>query len=711
MHRYAPTPRQMLWGILGAFVLMLLFVGVGYALTSIPSPNSIATNQSTLLYYSDGKTPLARLGSTNRTNVPLSSVPLPVQQAVLSAEDRNFESESGVSPTGILRALFVDLKGGDVQQGGSTITQQYVKNAYLTQQRTFTRKFKEIFIAVKLGNTKPRSEILQDYLNTIYFGRNAYGIEAAAQAYFKQDVSKLDVAQGAVLAAVIRAPSFYDPAVNHDAALARWHYVIDGMVKQHWLTADKAAALRFPDAQLKKVSRSTATGDCVREVFFVCQAVQAELAKQGFTADRLRVGGYRVTTTIDHRAQVAAVQAMAAHKGSYQTKGPDKGREAALVSVQPGDGAIRAMYGGSGGCADNKQRDNCTDLTGVSGLFGGGADYFRSPGSSFKPYTVIAALKQGISLDSRFHGPAHIDFPGTNGKGINNSGGESCSTCTLTDALARSVNTIFVPLAQRVGPDNVAKAAEAAGVPSRRIPERDLVPTLTLGVADVSPIDQAVGYATIADQGIYAKPYLVASVKTVSGHAVYKAKRSTKRVLPADVMADTTYAMTKVLDCSDQGTACGRSLPGRPAAGKTGTRGQGRDNFDAWFIGFTPQLSTAVWYGNADPSKPVTDGGVPMFGSGAAATWQDMMTVALEGKPVESFPPPAHVGSAINPAPSSSSPSPKSTPTTSPTVTLTPSVSPTITPTKPLPTLTPTSSPTSTSTSGIKGSPSSGPGG
>src|SRR4051794_1774980 len=168
MHRYAPTPRQMLWGILGAFVLMLLFVGVGYALTSIPSPNSVATNQSTLLYYSDGKTLLARLGSTNRTNVPLSSVPLPVQQAVLSAEDRNFESESGVSPTGILRALFVDLKGGDVQQGGSTITQQYVKNAYLTQQRTFTRKFKEIFIAVKLGNTKPRSEILQDYLNTIY---------------------------------------------------------------------------------------------------------------------------------------------------------------------------------------------------------------------------------------------------------------------------------------------------------------------------------------------------------------------------------------------------------------------------------------------------------------------------------------------------------------------------------------------------------------
>src|SRR5438270_853551 len=255
MHRYAPTPRQMLWGILGAFVLMVLFVAIGYAVTSIPSPNSVATRQSTLLMYSDGKHILARLGDTNRTNVTLAQVPLDVQHAVLSAEDRNFETESGISPTGIMRAMWVDLTGGEVQ-GGSTITQQYVKNAYLTQARTFTRKFKEIFIAAKLGNTRPKNEILTDYLNTIYFGRNAYGIQAASRAYFNKNVGALNASEGAVLAAVIRAPSFYDPAVNRGPAVQRWHYVIDGMVKKGWLSSDKAAALNYPSVNKPSSARS-----------------------------------------------------------------------------------------------------------------------------------------------------------------------------------------------------------------------------------------------------------------------------------------------------------------------------------------------------------------------------------------------------------------------------------------------------------------------
>ncbi|HET6908347.1 MAG TPA: transglycosylase domain-containing protein [Mycobacteriales bacterium] len=703
MHRYAPTPRQMLWGVLGAFLLLILFVGLGYAFTSIPSPNSFATNQTTLLYYSDGKTVLARLGATNRTSIPLSQVPVPVQHAVLSAEDRNFESEPGISPTGILRALFVDLKGGDVQQGGSTITQQYVKNAYLTQQRTFTRKFKEIFIAVKLGNSKPKAEILQDYLNTIYFGRNAYGIEAASEAYFHVHASQLNVAEGALLAAVIRAPGLYDPAIDAAAAKARWQYVIDGMVKKHWLSAADAAKLAFPTKQLKTGEAQSSNTDCVKDVFFICKAVEAELNNAGIDEGRLRVGGYRIVTTITRTAQRAMEGAMRDEHGGYQTSGADKGREAAMVSVQPGDGAIRAMYGGSGGCTDNTLPDNCTDLSGVTGMFSGQGDYTRSPGSSFKPYTLITALQQGIGLDSRFHGPSHIDFPGTNGKGINNSGGESCGTCTLTQALARSVNTIFVPLAQKVGPDQIAQVAHDAGVQKRH--HLDAVPTITLGTSDVAPIDQATGYATIAAQGVMAKPYLVNSVKSSSGATVYRAHRSMKRVFAADVMADTTYAMTKVFDCSIQATACGRSLPGRPAAGKTGTNGQGNDNFDAWFIGFTPQLSTAVWFGNADRKKPVTNHGSPMFGSDAALAWQQMMTTTLAGQPVESFPPPAHVGSALNASPTatpSSSPTSPS-PSSSPSLTISPTLTPTTRPTHSLPG-SPTSSPTPTSTTTAAGS-------
>jgi membrane peptidoglycan carboxypeptidase len=696
MHRYAPTPRQMLWGVLGAFVLLVLFVGIGYAVTSIPSPNSIATRQATLLMYSDGRHQLARLGDTNRTNVTLSQVPLDVQHAVLSAEDRGFENESGISPTGIMRAMWVDLTGGEVQ-GGSTITQQYVKNAYLTQARTFTRKFKEIFIAAKLGNTRPKNEILTDYLNTIYFGRNAYGIQAAAKAYFNKNVAALDVAEGAVLAAVIRAPGAYDPTVNHDKAVSRWHYVIDGMVKKHWLTPDKAAALQYPAVQARD-SKAVHNSDCAGPKFFICQAVKAELNDRGFDEARLAAGGYRVITTIDYKAQNAARDAVKAHDGNYLSGGVDKGRESALVSVQPGDGAIRAMYGGGDGCQNPSRKDSCTDLTGVTGLYNKAGDYARSPGSSFKPYTLIAALQDGISLDSRFPGPSHIDFPGTDGKGISNSEGESCGTCSLTQALAKSINTIFVPLAKRVGPDQVASVAHDAGIPKDR--KLDPVPTITLGTSDVSPVDQAVGYATIAAQGIYAKPYLIARVKNSSGDTVFRAKKDTKRVFPADVMADTTYAMTQVLT---NGTAAGKELSGRPAAGKTGTNGERSGNKDAWFIGFTPQLSTAVWYGNANRNHLVTDNGAPLYGGGLPAlTWQQMMNASLEGKPVQGFPPAAHVGQAINPSPTASPSSPTTSPSSTPTPTAT--VVPTVTPTKTPPGHV-TPSPTGSSTAAAGQSP------
>ena len=224
--------------------------------------------------------------------------------------------------------------------------------------------------------------------------------------------------------------------------------------------------------------------------------------------------------------------------------------------------------------------------------------------------------------------------------------------------------------------------AEDAGIPKDRIKPEDEVPAITLGTSDVSPLDQAVGYATIAAQGVYAKPYLVGSVKTTDGHTVFKAKKDTKRVFPADVMADTTYAMTQVLT---NGTAAGKELSGRPAAGKTGTNGERSGDKDAWFVGFTPQLSTAVWYGNADRNKFVTDNGAPLYGGGLPAlTWQQMMNAALQGKPVKSFPPPAHVGHAVNPAPSSSSTSSSASPTSSSSSTPTPTavVTPTVVPTQ-----------------------------
>jgi membrane peptidoglycan carboxypeptidase len=653
--QYLPRTKQMLIGVLAAFLASVVLIGIGYATTSIPNPSEFSTAQATRLYYSDGRTPLAKLGDISRVDVDLDRVPASVQHAVLAAEDRHFYDEPGISPTGILRALWTDLRGGEISQGGSTITQQYVKNAYLSSERTFTRKFKEIFISVKLANSRSKQEILRDYLNTIYFGRGAYGIQAAAQAYFRKDVDELNAAEGAVLAATISQPSYYDPAVNEAAAKQRWQYVIDGMVSQRWLDAARAQSLRYP--RVKPPSRKSGSG-CVGEVGFICQAVRLELDKLGFDRDRLSAGGYRVITTIDKPAQQAAEAAIKDNGGTYQTGGVDRGREAALVSVEPGDGAIRAMYGGGQYCAGKKRRDLCTDLTGVSGHFGG-ADYIRPPGSSFKPYTVIAALKEGIGLDSTYNGPPHIDFPGTGDKGISNSEGESCGTCTLLQALAKSINTIFVPLADQVGPDKVVDAAYDAGIPKKR--DLGPFPGVTLGPDSVSPLDQAVGYATIAAQGVRAEPYLVAKIANRDGDIVYRAKKKTERVFPADVMADTTYAMTKVLDCGTGGTACGHALTGRPAAGKTGTNGGEDGNLDAWFIGFTPQLSTAVWFGNSDRKKPVTAGGAQLYGGMLpAATWQQMMNAALAGDPVQPFPPPAHVGSNEG----SASPLPSETRTT-----------------------------------------------
>jgi membrane peptidoglycan carboxypeptidase len=483
--------------------------------------------------------------------------------------------------------------------------------------------------------------------------------------------------------------------------VSRWHYVIDGMVKKGWLTEQRASALRYPTVSAYKAG--TVTSGCTGPTGFICQAVKADLARHGFSEQRLSAGGYRVYTTIDRKAQQAAVAAMAAHNGGYQTGGVDKGREAALVTMQPGDGAIRAMYGGNRFCGEAKHADVCTDLTGVS------SNYARPPGSSFKPYTVIAALKEGISLDSQFSGPPSIQIGSAT---INNSEGESCGRCSLTEALAKSINTIFVPLAQKVGPDKIATAAHDAGIPKNI--KLDEVPVITLGVNDVSPLDQARAYATVAAQGIEATPYLVASVRTPDNKVVYRAKKDTHRAFDADVMADTTYAMTKVLDCGSGGTACGKALAGRPAAGKTGTNGERSGNKDAWFIGFTPQLSTAVWYGNVARQKPVTTNGAPLYGGDLpAATWQQMMDAALQGQPVKSFPPPAHVGTAQGTTPSttptSGSPTPSTTPSSvTPKPTLTGAPSPV--PTGPVPPVTPSDSPSASPSSGGGGGGGASPG-
>jgi membrane peptidoglycan carboxypeptidase len=323
-----------------------------------------------------------------------------------------------------------------------------------------------------------------------------------------------------------------------------------------------------------------------------------------------------------------------------------------------------------------------------------------------KPYTLIAALKKDYSLNSVFPGPSHISFPGT-ANGISNSGGEVCgSPCTLVRALAQSINTVFVPLAQKVGPTNVDKVAYDSGIPTSA--KLSTFPEVTLGTEPVSPLDQAVGYATIAAQGEHASPYLVHSVQTARGSTIYQAHAKTDQAYSKAIAADATYAMTKVLDCGYSGTACGKALSGRPAAGKTGTT---TDNTDAWFVGFTPQLSTAVWIGNdtKHSSDPVTQGGLEVYGGDVPAQiWQSMMNAALVNQPVEQFPPAANVGTAHNQVTKSPKPTTTATATASASATATttasPTTSPSITPTTTAstsPSRTPSETPSQTPTSKV----------
>ncbi len=643
------------WTIVGAFVLVVGLGLLGYLTTSIPAPSSFATAQTSIITYADGKTELGRLGSLNRIAVPLSQVPLGVRRAVLAAEDRNYYREPGVSPQGIMRALWANFRGGSISQGGSTITQQYAKNAFLTQQRTWTRKIKEIFIAVKLDRTASKDQILEDYLNTIYFGRGAYGISTAAQAYFGKPLSQLSVAQGAVLAAAVQAPSLYDPQKHPAAARQRWQYVIDGMVTQGWLSAADAAALRFPSVRtpVRKNSLGGPAGHVV-------EAVGAELAAHGFDEDRLAQHGYRVVTTLDRRLQQAAVTAVTLRLG--RRSNPVSG----LAAVQPGSGRIVAMYGGR----DYTGHQPAAQINLALNR--------RPPGSSFKPYTLATALGQGISLNTVFDGSSPMVVPGWGSKGnvVRNDGGEQCPRCDLVRATALSVNTVFAQLVMQVEPASVATLAKAAGVSAPLTISGGMVPpSITLGTVGVSPLDQAAGLATFADGGEHVAPHLVDKVLDSNGRSVYTAKPARDRAFSADVAADATYAMTKVVQ---YGTGTRAALPdGRPVAGKTGTT---TNNTDAWFVGFTPQLSAAVWLGNVD-NAPLTNvagysGGI-YGGQLPARIWRSFMTAAMEGKAVQDFPSAVFAGSTSSGLPPLPPPPPTQStpPTQSPPLTPVPTTS------------------------------------
>ncbi len=663
------------------FFLFVLFLGVGYAVTSVPEPNKVALEQATKVLYADGQV-MGRIG-LNRTIVPLGEISKDAQHAVLAAEDRNFYSEPGISPKGIGRALFSNIQAGGVSEGGSTITQQYAKNAFLTQDRTISRKVKEVFIALKMSRSVSKDKILEDYLNTIYFGRGAYGIQAASKTYFGVDAKDLTVAQSAVLASSIKSPAGLDPTKHPERAKERFAYVLKGMVDSKWLSAGDRDATQYP-----AIRQPGSVRDFPGSLDRVRQQVLDDLGRQGFPEDRITAGGLTVQTTILQRAQNAAIAAVEA---KVPPATGDNVPVAALVSVEPGTGKVIAYYGGAtpGGF------DYANDGKGVQ------------PGSSMKPYVLAAALEKGMSVDDKLDGSSPQEICGTTIS--NDEGDPPFGRIDLAKALQFSANTVYYRLACEVGAQRVADAAHAAGIPDSQPLADDVSNKPTAQIAlgaggyEIHPLDQAVGYATFAADGQRARPYFVQRVLDNRGNEIYKAKADTGKAFSEGIAADVIFAMKKVVA---GGTGTNAQLAdGRPVAGKTGTTG---NNANAWFAGITPQLSTTVWVGMSKGGRieglPGVTGGV-YGGQTPAKVFKDFMDTALAGAPVKDFPGKAGVNGGGSDGGSTRAPSPTDTGTPTPSVT--PSVEVTVPPV--LPSDQPTSSPSAAPTSSPTAAPTQSP--
>jgi membrane peptidoglycan carboxypeptidase len=621
-----PSWHLVLGLLLTGFAFAMGLFAVGYASTDIPSPNELVGAQTTTVLYADGTTPMGEFAAQDRTMVTSEQVPEHVKQAVIAAEDRSFYDNRGVSPSGIARAFWNNLRGNSTQ-GGSTITQQYVKNYYLQSEQTYRRKVQEAFIALKVDQQLGKDQILTDYLNTIYFGRGAYGIQSAAQAYFGVPVEKLTVPQAALLAGIIPSPSNWDPRVNREKAEQRFDYVLDAMVDMGNLPAAERESAELPDTV-----EYAPTDRFAGPTGYLLDAVRDEvLASSDLTETDLDRGGLRIVSTIDKRVQDAAVAAVQ-NPDLLPTEGRPETLQAALVSIDPGTGGIRAMYGG----ADylTRQRNAATQD-------------IAQAGSTFKPFTLVAALEHDISLRTRYSGRSPQTYPGfyEDGSGrpvpVQNFGGRSFGTVDLVTATANSVNTVYVALNEDVGPEATADVAVRAGIDEAAV--TPAVASNVLGTASVTPIDMAQAFSTFAAQGVRHTPHVVASVEQ-NGAVVYRESTEGTEVIAPDVMADATYAMEAVVR---SGSGEYASRLGRPVAGKTGTS---NDNRSAWFVGYVPQLATAVALYNVGPNGEQLE--IPGFGGRREITggsfpvqiWTAYMQAALDGVEVADFPERANVG-------------------------------------------------------------------
>ena len=633
-----PLWQRILWTFLIVTGLFII-VGCGvfaFLYTTVEVPDvakADAIDQGSTFYYNDGETVFAERG-VNRDPVSYEEMIEGgdhVVEAMISAEDRGFWTEPGVSISGTTRAVWSTITGQQVQ-GGSTITQQMVRNYYegVSREQTVGRKLQEIIISIKVDQSESKEWVMEQYLNTIYFGRQAYGVQAAAEAYYHKDVDELTPEEAAFLAAAIQQPHYFGEAdVETTPAMEnRWEYVIDGMVTTSAITQAEADEMEFPAPEAE---RPDANEDLSGFKGYMLQEAMNELARLDFTEDMIQRHGYEIVTTFDEDMMEAAYETV---EETVPVDSIPEGVNLGLTTVDPATGEVLAFYGGHDYVAN--QYDSA---------FLGAAQ----AGSAFKPYVLATALEQGYGLNSRVDGRGPRDIQGSR---VQNAGNSPGGVMTLTQATQVSNNLGFIELAQEVGFEEIRQTAYDMGLPEGSIDDNQLVPVMPLGAASVRPVDQASGFGTFANGGVHVEAHVVKEIVNTDGEDV-RPEVESNRALEEDTAADATYALQQVVN---SGTGRSANLWDHPTAGKTGTTD---NSVAAWFVGFTPQLSTAVgvYSGNNEPfnipGHQISGGGLP------ATLWNNYMSRVMQDYEPGSFPSPAYGGTTENWAPEPSTEAPQ----------------------------------------------------
>ena len=614
-----PAKKRFRWAKRIGFSILTVFLGVFiagmamflylYNTLTVPAPDDLALAQKTTVYYADGTTEMGTLGEINRQIIDTTTLPDYVPKTIVASEDRTFYTNNGVDLKGIFRALINNLRGG-ARQGGSTLTQQYVERYYIGETTSYTGKLKEAVLAIKINREKSKDEVIGAYMNTIYFGRGAYGIDAAAQAYFGHGANQLTLSESALLAAVIPAPSAWDPAVNPDKAKERWERDLNLMVEDGWITQAEKDAAVFPETidpnSLGNASMTGTTG-------YLMAQVKAELLASGqFDDDKISQGGLRITSTIVKEHQD---QAVAAAEGMNEVRGWDPTHQhVALSSMDPATGEILAEYAG----ADYEQRQQNAVTQDIA-----------MAGSSFKPFALLANARLGGTVNDTFSGKSPQYFRDMKTP-VFNDGGYSFGDVTLVKATAYSINTVFVALNDDVEPENTRKAAVDAGIPEETLGLNDHILNV-LGSASPHNIDLTTAYSTIANGGERVTAHIVKKVEDSNGKLLYSGDVAPKRVFDVEEISSIMPALEAVTKGEGTAAKVDPAIARLATAGKTGTSS---DQLSAQFVGFVPGMVTTVSMYQSDDegnSVPLDDvGGIGQFHGGdwPVDVWIDYMKPA-----------------------------------------------------------------------------------